>query len=44
MFTGAVSFGFDLVVPSRDADTTNDGTDDPLARSLTLHIALGLRY
>jgi hypothetical protein len=44
IFTGAVSFGFDLVVPSRNADTINDGTDEPLARSLTLHIALGLRY
>jgi hypothetical protein len=44
MLTGAVSFGFDLVVPGRSANTTNDGIDDPLARSVTLHFALGLRY
>lgn len=43
-FSGAVTFGFDLVVPERTADTTGDGIDDPLARSVTLHFALGLRY
>lgn len=43
-FLGAVTFGFDLVVPERSADTTGDGIDDPLASSLTLHFALGLRY
>jgi len=43
-FAGAVTFGFDLVVPERSADTTDDGIDDPLASSLTLHFALGLRY
>jgi hypothetical protein len=43
-FSGAATLGFDLVVPERTADTTDDGTDDPLARALTLHFALGLRY
>lgn len=42
--SGALTFGFDLVVPERSANTTNDGNDDGLTRTLTLHFALGLRY
>lgn len=43
-FTGAFTFGFDLVVPERSANTPGDGLDGALARSVTLHFALGLRY
>jgi hypothetical protein len=43
-FSGAITLGFDLAVPERTADTVGDGIDDPLARSVTLHFALGVRY
>jgi hypothetical protein len=43
-FTGAFTFGFDLVVPERSANTPGDGIDGALARSVTLHFVLGLRY
>lgn len=42
--SSALTFGFDLVVPERAANTTQDGVDEGLSRSLTLHIAAGLRY
>lgn len=44
VFASALTLGFDLTVPQRHAETANDGIDDDLPRSLTLHFALGLRY
>lgn len=44
MFSTALTLGLDLTVPQRHSETANDGTGGDLRRSLTLHIALGLRY
>ncbi len=42
--TAALTFGLDLTVPSRQADTSQDMLDSDLPRAVTLHFALGLRY